>query len=736
MARRMMRRISILIFSIFIIISALHSQEIPDESSTKAVVFHGDLRWNPESEIVSADSGITVEYENIQVSADSMTAFLKTKTIEFAGNVKLANDKGSVYGDRLSYNIQSDNWSFNNGKSELLPRIFNYYLSSSVFIKGDKLESSQDIISVQNGSVTTCDLEKPHYYFYVKKMVIHPGMRIIAHNAQMIVNNKRLFSIGKLIIPIKRTDYQLIPQIGSSNDEGYYVKLSYPYTSTEQNTGILKLDLMTNKGVGLGANHSYSIKNAAGMAALYYLNDKSINGTNITGDFRHNQYIGNVELDVLSNYRQNSYLYFPATKYYNTQINLAHSTDKSNSALSLRRRIDSSITKSTEESITFRQMQILNPRLNADFSIDMQSYKYSEMPSPDKELNANIDIVQRTDKYDLRLNAAKRFDLDGNSYKGDDQFSGLEKLPELTFETDSIRSEKSSLLGLPYKLTVSAGHYHEMPSDVSKGRFLLQVEIPEKPIDISSNSQIDFSAGYRQTFYDDDMAQYVLKFKSLMTTRYSEYLKSRIGWSYKQPYGYSPFRFDYTGRYNYARAILDYQDNNRLRFSLSSGYDFGSKNYSWQDISLKLTAFQNRNFSYALSGGYDLNEGKWKTFTSQIKLNVPRRIVLELGTKYNMEDGKIDIMRGILDLYADKKWRIQGIAGWNGLSKEYDYNALRITRDLHCWEASVTFTDESGFRNDKTINLELRIKAFPYRDRFGMGQYGQLVDTSMGEYFY
>ncbi len=89
-----------------------------------------------------------------------------------------------------------------------------------------------------------------------------------------------------------------------------------------------------------------------------------------------------------------------------------------------------------------------------------------------------------------------------------------------------------------------------------------------------------------------------------------------------------------------------------------------------------------------------------------------------------------------MDLRIGSKWRLEGIASWNGMASKFDYKSFRLTRDLHCWEASLSYNDETGFRRDKGFSLEFRIKAFPGVDRFGIGQYGQAVDVSMGEYYY
>ena len=83
-----------------------------------------------------------------------------------------------------------------------------------------------------------------------------------------------------------------------------------------------------------------------------------------------------------------------------------------------------------------------------------------------------------------------------------------------------------------------------------------------------------------------------------------------------------------------------------------------------------------------------------------------------------------------------RDWKLQGIAGWNAYTNGFDYRAFRLTKDLHCLEATITYTDDVGYRNASGLRFDLKIKAFPTQDLFGIGQYGQAIDTSMGEYNY
>ncbi|MGC8834479.1 MAG: hypothetical protein ACP5R4_10550, partial [Armatimonadota bacterium] len=60
---------------------------------------------------------------------------------------------------------------------------------------------------------------------------------------------------------------------------------------------------------------------------------------------------------------------------------------------------------------------------------------------------------------------------------------------------------------------------------------------------------------------------------------------------------------------------------------------------------------------------------------------------------------------------------------------------LRITRDHHDWETSLVFVEQRGYRFERGVRLEFRLKAFPVVDQFAVGQSGQYLDTAVGDVF-
>lgn len=692
-------------------------------------------RWYQDDK-VTATGNVQASYKDYKVTADSAEADLQTNIAVFQGKVKLVTGKNTVEGERLTLNLKTKEWNLEEASSVISPAVLQGRTTAPAFLHGASLSGTGDDLTLESGALTTCDKEHPHYFFSAKELEIHPGSKIIARRVSLVGLDKRLFSLNSLIIPIKGFSSNFLPQIGSSADEGMFLKTSYAYMATDQAQGLLKLDLMQKRGIGLGIDQTYKMGIGSGNLALYYLADRELGGNNISGRLQHHQKLGSIDLNINSDYRANSYLYYPTSTTQNMQVSLARNSSNTNTILNFNSNSNRGFGNYKTLTSSLRHTQQFSDKLNGVFSMDMRTYDSSSIETADRELESEFELTQRENKYDLTLVASRRTDLDGSSYTGDDFYSSLDRLPELTFDTDSYRMGKGLLFGLPSRLSVSAGRYHEEPSGITSGRLLLQLDMLGFRKDIGSKTDLNLTAGYRQAYYDSDAAQYMLKLNGVMTTRFNDYLKTRLTYNYQQPEGFSPFLFDYTGTYNYTRLVFDYQDNKKLRWSLSTGYDLKSDSYPWQDLALRLTANPSSKYAYSISTGYDINNSKWRSLITQFRVLDTDGINLDLGTRYDIQQGKLSLARGLFKIPIGKKWRVDGITGWNGTTGKFDYKSFRLTRDLHCWEASITYNDETGFRENKGISLDFRIKAFPGVDRFGIGQYGQAIDTSMGEFYY
>jgi hypothetical protein len=337
--------------------------------------------------------------------------------------------------------------------------------------------------------------------------------------------------------------------------------------------------------------------------------------------------------------------------------------------------------------------------------------------------------------FDLGVSATKINDISDEAFIGQG-FAGIERLPEIELNSDTSRLGTSLPYDIPVRMNFSAGRFKEFPDAVESDRFLLQLDTSAQRFELSNRLALTAGAGFRQFVYAADSAQYALDTSEELLYKIGGNSSAGVGYRYMKPSGFTPFRFDQIGRYNMLNGRLNLQESEKFKLGLVTGYNIDVDQFPWQDVAVRTLWSPSTSYALFTSTAYDPNRGRWRDLVNQLRLRSnEERFKFDLGTRYSIQEGKFGSVRGALDWQVDPKWRIEAFAGYNGFTKEFDYRNFRIQRDLHCWVASLTYTDRGGLFDDKSITLNLSIKAFPVFERFGLGQFGQPLSTSVGEVF-
>jgi hypothetical protein len=252
---------------------------------------------------------------------------------------------------------------------------------------------------------------------------------------------------------------------------------------------------------------------------------------------------------------------------------------------------------------------------------------------------------------------------------------------------------------------------------------------------IGAGWTISDSGGFEQYLYSDNTAQYSLDHMLQVERKLGSKSTFSVIHRIQRPAGYTPLRLDYTGRYNSLYASLNMKDSSVHTVSFSSGFDFEDTSSGWQDIIMRSKYAPSKKFSFYTSTGFDLNRSQWRTVVNQLNIRPSNEYSLGIGSRYDTVNQRWALLRTVVDAKVDVLTRLQMIQSYNGATKEFDYSAVRVTRDLHCWEASLTYTQQKGFINTTGIMLNFRLKALPFYPAFGSGQYGQALDTGIGEMY-
>lgn len=683
-----------------------------------------------------ATGNVVARYRNMAITSQGAVIDYRTNNAVFEQNVVFRIDNQEARGERLEVSIRTGQWEFFTLDTIVRPEFAQGLLRAPIFATASEAEGLRDRrLTVYDTLVTTCNLENEHYDLAARSMSVYPNSKIVLRDVTPYLLGRRLFTLPRIVIPLRdvRRNPNIIPRFGQTVEEGYFLKTSYAYMGTAAQTGLLLLDLMTRKGIGTGLRHTYNFSGANGEVELYRINDRTIDQNTFTGRLSHLQQFGTIKANLTSDFRSNSYVYAPESTSWTNRLLLTRDRPGARSSLVINQFIDDTFARTERLAGTLQHRQTFSPNSYLDTNFDYNAFKFQRQNRA--RLASQMVYSNTGNKFDWSVTAQELTDLSDESFVAGGGFAGIERLPEIAFATDSTRIGRFLPFGLPAKLRFSFGPFRELPSTDVYNRTFLAIDSPVQRYSLSDTWNLVAGAGFRQYVYDSDRAQYSVDMGAELTKRLGEQSTFALTYRYQRPRGFTPFRFDFIGRYNILNSSLNIQDGDRLRLSLLTGYNFEQKDFPWQDVVLRAAYQVTPSFLLYTATGYDINRSRWRAVINQFRIRAGNDFRLDIGTRYDTDSKQLGSIRAVLDTPLGSKTRLQAVAGYNGISNEFDYRSLRLTRDLHCWEVSLIYTDQGGFYSDKGITLNFRIKAFPLFENFGTGAFGQSLDTSVGQIY-
>lgn len=682
-----------------------------------------------------AEGNVTALYREFAITADYGTVDYITDIAVFTGNVVFKTGHLEVLGERVSLDLNTGQWSFINARSDITPEFSRGNLCAPVFSDAEEISGlKQREATLHSGNATTCNLSSPHYELTSRSILILPGRKIVLTDTSFYALGRRLVTFRRFVIPLRYAERntKIVPKFGYTVEEGYYAKFAYPVIGDRSQTGIVSLDIMSNKGIGPSTEYRYQIGRTAGTLIGSYIFDRNIRENTLNWHYRHSQPLGTFNLVLNSDARTNSYQYAPNSRSYIHQLTLTRDRDMSDTSLVINNTINNTFAKTQRISGNLVHRQRFGEDMNWDTRFDYTGFTTDRTSA---RLTSETAFTRRESSFDWTLSARKLNDLSDEAFVGRGLFGGIEKLPELALSSDTERLGRILPFGIPANFDLSYGRFAELPADTNLGRTYLSIDTPVQLVPITTTWSLATGAGFRQYMYTNGTAQYAWDASAELKKKISSESDFRLTYRYQRPKGYTPFRFDYVGRYNITNASLNLKNGDRFKLSLLTGYNFEREKQPWQDVTLRFSVQPSENFLFYTATGFDINNSRWRTLINQVRLRWGDCFRLDIGTRYDPTRERLANAKIQLDTPIGSKWRLEALAGWNGFTNEFDYRSVRITRDLHCWEASLVYVDQNGFYREQGIRFYLRIKAFPLFENFGMGQFGQTLDTSVGQVY-
>ena len=713
--------------------------DVPD-LGTSALYFSADyMRTTTDDDgrpaLTVVSGNVTARYRDFVVTAEKGEVNYKTNLAVFEGSVCFRIGIQEARGQRIEINIRTYEWSFTPAESTLTPEFMRGYLHAPVFAKATRISGIHDRqLSAFGADVTTCNLPHEHYDITADSIVVYPNDKVVFRNAGFTVLGKKLFTLRRFAVPIREItkNPNVLPRFGNTAEEGFFLKYAYPVIANKSQMGFALLDLMQRKGVGVGIQDYYRFGGGQGSLYLYGLRDNNINQDTFTGRFSHSQQFGSIHLDASSNFRKNSYLYAPASTSLENRLVLSRNVARTQTSLTLSQSTNEVFQKTTQTAGNLQHRQELGSGAYLNTSFNYTGYTANDQTRA--RLTSQVLFSKKETKFDWDISAQEITDLSDESFIGAGQFGGIERLPELSISSDTARLGRVLPFCLPARMRLSYGRFAELPRP-EQDRVFLDITSPSTSYALSNTWTALVGAGFKQFVYGDNTAQYSIDTSAQLSKKLGDTSTFALTYRYQRPRGFTPFRFDFVGKYNIINASLNLEANDRFKLSLIGGYNFDQPNFPWQDSVLRFSFQPTPSVLLYTATGYDFNRRMWRQVINQLRVRHRDVFKLDIGTRYDPTTGKLATVATQLDTPLGSKNRLQAVAGWNGLTNSFDYRSIRLTRDLHCWEASLTYVDQGGFYQNQGVYLNLRIKAFPLLDDFGVGNFGQALDTSVGQVY-
>lgn len=672
--------------------NSLFYPNISDSLFIKSFILKANIQNN--SNLTKKNQSKTIYYdetEKIKMFADSVTRDDLNKKIIAEGNVKVLYKDSTCYSDKLEYNDGSSfakasgNVRIRDPQNYIKGQSFEYavnietgtILNAKTFsdvwiITSQKMKkvSKEKVISYK-AKITTCDYEKPHYYFKASKVVVYLEKKFIAYNVVLYIKGVPIFYMPIWKQNLKKSKLQFTVRAGQNQTDGIYGKVKAKYSFDSDNSLSLQTDGYENRGLGLGMQYDYKNKDITnGSIYLYGINDKVDMSTKRTAKIRHSQKI-----------KQNWKSY--------TNINYQN---------------DESFYKTYYYSGSSSQLEPTDSQVNSNI------YSYSS-------LNYTKDLYY----MNILWESEKNWDNTKKSY-----VKSREILPSFDFTTNK---NKFFINNLFYKYNFNFANNYDTATDTyyRTGSTYFNLTRTKK---INKNITLTPTVGIKETMTSekDERNEFKEKFSTKMDS--SVNLRNRLNRdmdldiTYNYTTGILDTKTVDTNKINL--SLSSYLLMGDLRITNSTGYDIqkidteNNELKRMDDFSTEIKYKISKYFNFYGKHNYSFDSSRTSLVQSIFYFYPSAKLTfMENASFLRSNNGTIDTISTI-KYRPNLKWKID-----YSYRVEYDYlrdnfnpytsQEFALYRDLHCWEVKFSMLSKRESDGDKVREfwITFKLKAIP-----------------------
>ena len=232
---------------IFSCVASAHGQltgfgDVPIEINAEST------RYEPETHTAYADDNVVIGYRDIRIFCDHAQYDDATRDVLVEGNVRIFRDGRLFVGESAIYNLETKVLNASTIRGDFLPFKFQ---GQSLGTLGPKA------YFVKDGIFTTSDNSKPDYTIRAKGIRIYTNDHIVFTNVRLYVGQTPIFWFPYLFHSMdKEQAFTITP--GYNSIWGAHLLGTYDFPLGENWQGKVRLDLLMDRGVGVGFESKWS----------------------------------------------------------------------------------------------------------------------------------------------------------------------------------------------------------------------------------------------------------------------------------------------------------------------------------------------------------------------------------------------------------------------------------------------------------------------------------------------
>ncbi len=201
--------------------------------------------------LVHIHGNALVKSRDMTLYADHVWADFDQNLLRASGNVRLISGQERTYSDELLFNLDNRKGIIRQGSTYSEPW---YYRGNEIF------KTEDDESYIRKGSLTTCSLKHPHYYFSSSEIIVKVDKELIAKNVVLKIGGIPLF-----YIPAYRRDLRtdklakVIVRLGTDSYQGPFLSIELPLSRKRRLDARLMFDHTSRRGRGGGVDSTYQI---------------------------------------------------------------------------------------------------------------------------------------------------------------------------------------------------------------------------------------------------------------------------------------------------------------------------------------------------------------------------------------------------------------------------------------------------------------------------------------------